>query len=217
MKWLIYVLLTIGLLMIMGHTVAQELSKDEARDLSYAREEEKLARDLYQEFFELYEHHIFERIAAAEQRHMDKIGSLLDVYNLADPIAEIEAQRGEFNSPAVRQLYEKFYAKGILSRTEALSVGAEVEERSIHDLQLKITHTANPQLLQTYENLMEASEHHLQAFVRSLEMEGASYQAVILSPDHYDAILNKKHISHHAKADKEQRGKKYMQGMKCKG
>jgi len=189
MKWLIYILLTLGLLMILGTTTAQELNQDEIRDLRYTREEQKMALDLYQEFYMLYEHHVFDQIASSEEKNMEKVRNLLDVYGLVDPITGIRELRGKFNNPTIQQHYDRFYALGIQSRTDALKVGAQVEEQDISHLQVQLSRTDNPLLQRTYEQLLQDSQKHLQAFVRNLEMEGQDYQATILSEERLKELL----------------------------
>lgn len=189
MKWLIYILLTLGLLMILGTTTAQELNQDEIRDLRYTREEQKMALDLYQEFYMLYEHHVFDQVASSEENNMEKVRNLLDVYGLVDPITGIRELRGKFNNPTIQQHYDHFYALGIQSRTDALKVGAQVEEQDISHLQVQLSRTDNPLLQRTYEQLLKDSQKHLQAFVRNLEMEGQDYQATILSEERLKELL----------------------------
>lgn len=190
MKWLIYILLTLGLLMILGTTTAQDLNQDEIRDLRYTREEQKMAVDLYQEFYMLYEHHVFDQIATSEARNMDKLRNILDVYELVDPITGIRELRGKFHNPDIQQHYDHFYAIGIQSRTDALRAGAQVEELDISILQVHINRTDNPLLRQTYEHLLRDSENHLLAFVQHLETEGQDYHATILSEEALQKILD---------------------------
>jgi hypothetical protein len=190
MKWLIYILLTLGLLMILGTTNAQEINQDEIRDLRYTREEQKMSLDLYQEFYMLYEHHVFDQIATSEERNMEKVRKLLDVYGLVDPITGIRELRGEFHNATIQQHYDHFYALGIQSRTDALKVSAQVEELDISILQLHLNRTDNPLLRSTYEQLLRESEDHLLTFVRHLEMEGQDYHAKILSEEELQKLLS---------------------------
>lgn len=191
MKWLIYILLTLGLLMILGTTNAQEISQDEIRDLRYTREEQKMSIDLYREFYMLYDHHVFDQIATSEERNMEKVRKLLDVYGLVDPITGIRELRGKFHNATIQQHYDHFYALGIQSRTDALRVSAQVEELDISILQVHINRTDNPLLRRTYENLLKESENHLMTFVRHLEMEGQDYHATIFSEEELKHLLHK--------------------------
>jgi len=55
----------------------EELSSDEVEAISWMREEEKLARDVYLALYQKWNLRIFWNIAASEQRHMDAIGTLM--------------------------------------------------------------------------------------------------------------------------------------------
>lgn len=61
------------------------LSEAEAVELTYMREEEKLARDVYLFMEELWSAAIFDRIATSEQQHMDTMKKMVDKYGLPDP------------------------------------------------------------------------------------------------------------------------------------
>ena len=77
------------------------LTDEEIGYITYIREEEKLARDVYITLYELYPAAtIFETISESEQRHMDAIQSLIAKYELTDPVEGL--------------LVGKFYNQGIL-------------------------------------------------------------------------------------------------------
>lgn len=69
----------------------ETLSESDAATLLFMREEEKVARDVYLHFYELWGDVIFSNIAQAEQRHMDSILNQLNQHNLPDP------RRGELH------------------------------------------------------------------------------------------------------------------------
>ena len=54
------------------------LTDKEIQQITYMREEEKLARDVYLTLYELYQAPIFENISESEQRHMDALKVLLE-------------------------------------------------------------------------------------------------------------------------------------------
>ena len=172
MKWLIYSLLTLGLLMILGTNRAQELSQDEIRDLQSTHEEQKMAPDLYQKFYMLYNQYVFDRITDRKAEQMQKVKSLLDVYGLLDPIAGITGLRGAYNILSVQQDYDYFYALRILSLNETLGASAQVEEQNINTNKHYLIKTENLLLRRTHNQLIRSSEENLQSFIRNLEMVG---------------------------------------------
>lgn len=145
---------------------AQGLSADEAADLQYMREEEKLARDLYLALYELHSSDIFFNIAGSEQRHFDSVGNLLSLYGISDPA--IGNGAGEFTNTDLQDLYDSLLASGTDTEIDALSVGILVEETDIDDLDNAIAATTQSPILRVYRNLRKGSENHLSAFTNRL-------------------------------------------------
>ena len=165
---------------------ASDLSSEEAASLLFMREEEKLARDVYNALYAIWGQPTFTNIASSEQMHMDEIKLLLDRYNLADPALE----PGSFTDPNLQALYDQLVAQGSVSLADALKVGAAIEEIDILDLQERIVQTDNADLQQVFNNLMLGSYNHLNAFVGVLSMQtGETYAPQYLSAEAYAAIV----------------------------
>ena len=139
---------------------ASDLSAEEAAALLFMREEEKLARDVYNQMYALWGQPVFQNIAASEQAHMDEIKLLLDRYGLSDPALG----PGQFTDPSLQALYNQLIAQGSISVTEALNVGGLVEQTDIADLQARLAQADNADIQLVYTNLMNASYNHLAAF-----------------------------------------------------
>jgi len=65
-----------------------ELSEIERTSLIYMREEEKLARDVYLELYDTWGQQIFSNIASSEQSHTDAVKTLLERYDIPDPVTD---------------------------------------------------------------------------------------------------------------------------------
>ena len=139
---------------------ASDLSAEEAAALLYMREEEKLARDVYNQMYALWGQPIFQNIATSEQTHTDEIKLLLDRYGLADPALD----PGQFTDANLQALYNQLIAQGSVSLEEAMKVGVLVEETDIADLQARLAQTDNADIQLVYNNLMNASYNHLASF-----------------------------------------------------
>ena len=136
------------------------LTMDEAATLIYMREEEKLARDVYQYLYGVWGTPVFANIAVSEQRHMDALLNLINKYGLSDP-----AQGpGVFTNPDLQALYNKLIADGSGSVLAALEVGVTIEKTDMADLQAAIAETTKRDLQRVYTNLMNGSYNHLAAF-----------------------------------------------------
>ena len=118
---------TVGaLLMLMGLTslgYAQTVGLTSAEEywLTYMREEEKVARDVYIVLYDQWQSRIFKNISLSEQTHMDAIKTLLDKYGIADPAAGKEV--GEFTNPDLQAMYDELIDAGSVSLVDALEVG----------------------------------------------------------------------------------------------
>ncbi len=168
--------------------VLPSLDAAEADNLTYMREEEKLARDVYQAMDTLWQAPIFENIALSEQQHTSTVKGFLDKYSLPDPATPDEP--GVYTDPALQQLYTDLAARGEASYLEALRVGGLIEEVDIADLDAAIAATDNADLKQMYGNLQKGSRNHLRAYAAEIERLGAVYRAQHLDQAAVDAIID---------------------------
>lgn len=165
-----------------------ELSALEIENLTYMREEEKLARDVYLTMFETWGLSIFENIASSEQSHTDAVAKMLDKYKLPDPV--VDDRIGIFMNQKLADLYETLLAHGYQSSLEALFVGGLIEEVDMVDLKRAIEETDNEDIRELYESLLRGSRNHLRAFVGQIENLGLVYEAQFLSQEEVDAIVD---------------------------
>ena len=150
-----------------GITQVTALTDDEKYWMTYMREEEKLARDVYLSLGNKWNLQIFYTIAQSEQTHMDSVKTLLDRYGVPDP-ATGKAQ-GEFTNPDLQKLHDDLIAQGSVSQVEALKVGVFIEETDINDLNKAISSTQKNDIETVYNNLLQGSLNHLNAFETNLE------------------------------------------------
>jgi len=156
-----------GLLLLMSmasvsYVQAEGLSDEEIYWLTYMREEEKLARDVYLFLDGQWHLRIFKTIAASEQTHMDAIEKLLVRYNIPDPAAGNGP--GEFDNQELKDLYYQLINAGSASLVDALEVGVSIEETDIADLEAGIASSTHKDIKTVYSNLLAGSLNHLAAF-----------------------------------------------------
>lgn len=168
-----------------------ELTADEIDDLIFTREEEKLARDVYLYAFDQYGQKIFENIAASEQKHMDRMGELIQFYQLDDPVRE--DTRGVFQNEGLLALYQTLTAQADESLSAALIVGATIEDLDIRDLNVAIARTTQEDIRTAYEMLRCGSGNHMRGFVGQLAQNGSSYSPQYLSAEEYQVIIEGSH------------------------
>jgi hypothetical protein len=170
-----------------GFVQAQQLTIEEQESIVYMREEEKLARDVYLTLGEYFDTNIFRNIAAAEQKHMDRVKRLLDEYSLVDPVTDNTI--GVFTNPVFSEFYDSKTNNDVEIK-EAILTGILIEETDIMDLQKAINDTDKADIQNIYGNLLRGSRNHLRAFVRKLESMGIVYEATVLDQTVADAIVN---------------------------
>jgi hypothetical protein len=165
-----------------------ELTGVEAEGLLFMREEEKLARDVYLALYDQWQLQVFSNIADSESTHMEAVKTLIDRYELADPVEGNVA--GEFANQELQALYDQLVEQGSLSLVDALQVGAAIEEIDILDLEEYLAQTDKADIQRVYDNLMRGSRNHLRAFVTNLERQGITYEPSYLSAEQLGEILS---------------------------
>ncbi len=164
------------------------LSVDESAGLTFMREEEKLAHDVYVTFYQQYGLSIFNNIANSEATHMASVKTLLDRYGLNDPAAGNGV--GEFENANLQALYDQLIAQGSQSLSAALKVGAAIEEIDILDLKARLAAATHSDIQQVYTSLLNGSYNHLRAFANTLKTQtNEAYQPHYLDATTYQTIL----------------------------
>jgi hypothetical protein len=163
------------------------LTEEEAADILFMAEEEKLARDVYLYYYDKWGQPVFSNIAPAEETHMESMVVLIERYGLLNPVEGEE--RGVFENPELQALYDNLVKSGSVSESDALMNGALIEEIDIIDLDNAIAGTDKQDIIIVYENLKKGSRNHLRSFVNNLERAGISYSPQKLSSDDYSAIV----------------------------
>jgi len=154
--------------------------------LLFMLEEEKLARDTYIYLDELWSVNQFSNIQISEQSHLDAVAKLLDGFGIEHTILP----EGEFMNQEIQDLYDTFIEDGALNLTEALYVGATIEDLDIVDLEDYINATSHATIISVYERLQCGSRNHLRSFVSALENAGGTYIPQFLTIDAYELIKN---------------------------
>ena len=167
--------------------VSPTLTQDEINDLSFLREEEKLARDVYIYAYNMYQINLFNSISNSEQAHMNRVLSLMVIYGVPDSAA---TEIGVFNNPDLQEIYYSLIALVDISSVEALTVGAIIEDLDINDIDHFINNTTKQDLLVVYDNLTCGSKNHIRAYTNQLEINGVTYTPQYISTEYYTEILS---------------------------
>lgn len=193
-----------------------KLDAVEASHLTFMREEEKLARDVYLTLAGLYpDQKVFNRIATtSEQTHTDTMRDKLALYNLPDPnpaTNDLPDSIGVFTGAEwgwyFAEKFKDLTEKGSKSELEALYVGAFIEELDMNDIAVcpavmveagypkpcGLEYTDETGLINAYSSLIDGSENHLRAYVGQIEavIGVGNYVAQYLTQAEVDAILGR--------------------------
>lgn len=141
---------------------------EEAKWLTFMREEEKLARDVYQQLGEKYNLNVFRNVSRSEDQHANAVATLLSRYGIKDPAQDNPA--GVYSDASLNALYSELIAKGSVSIKDALEVGVLIEKTDIADLESAIKETSKLDIKRVYTNLLNGSFNHLEAFETSVEI-----------------------------------------------
>lgn len=166
----------------------ESISTFERESLLFMREEEKLARDVYQYLYQKWGAKIFTNITASEQTHMDAVLLLLQKYNLPDPASGKPA--GSFSDPRLQTLYASLTAQGSTSVLDGYIVGATIEDLDLFDLYAALESVDNQDISFVYSNLAKGSRNHLRSFYRNTLAAGGSYLPQYISQEEFDVIIN---------------------------
>jgi hypothetical protein len=168
------IIATILLGAVSGFTpAASAITSTDAANILFLKQEEKLARDVYQALYEKWGHTTFANIKVSEQRHMDAVDGLIARYRLTDPTPP---EAGQFTYTELQELYAQLIAKGELSLKDALEVGVLIEDLDIEDIQEMLDATTVSVIRRVLTNLQNGSYNHLAAFNNALDQLAASQE-----------------------------------------
>jgi hypothetical protein len=166
----------------------ESLSPDELNSLSFLREEEKLAQDVYITLFNKWGVNIFNNISQSESTHMSAVLSLLNKYNLQDPVGTNET--GEFKNTQLKALYDQLVSEGNKSTLNAYKVGATIEDLDLYDINRALIYIDNQDIRYVYEMLAKGSRNHLRSFYKNIVNAGGTYTPQYISNEDFQTIVN---------------------------
>lgn len=168
--------------------VAAELDSVEAKDLTFMREEEKMARDVYTTLYSKWRLSVFANISSSEFQHMSTMLKLLNKYSLPDPVGTNPV--GVFTDPELQSLYNTLVAQGKTSKVNALKVGGLIEETDMQDIVEAMDRNDQPDIETAYDNLLCGSRNHLRSFASNLKkVTGKPYVAQLLTQEEVNEII----------------------------
>ncbi len=183
----------LGIVLCCSLTVSlAQITPAEAGYLQFLREEEKVAHNVYEVLYAIWNEPSFLEIMSEEAEHMEVLKHLLKQKDIPDPLEGIETDNGIFTRPALKKMFEDLTAQGARSVTEAYKVAAIFEETDIRDLTNRFNATQDPDVREVYDELIHASEHHLRTCVQNLKRLGYAYPPTVLPREDYERIIKRR-------------------------
>jgi hypothetical protein len=186
-NFLLSVIIVISIVMLSSCSSSTKLTDIEKEGIQYVYEMEKVARDVYQYFYDKWGTAVQNVISGSEQNHMDIMKALIDKYNLDDTVESND--HGNFNNADLQQLYNSLIESGSSSEVDALSTAAMIEEYDIVEINKYNSNTDKEDIVSAYNELTTGSENHLRVFVTKLKDNMVEYQPQYLSQQDYDRIV----------------------------
>lgn len=171
-----------------GNLPLETISAAEKNGLLVMREEEKLAKDVYITLYKKWNLNVFNNISSSEATHTSAVLSLLQKYNIPDPVGNNSV--GVFENTTLQKLYNDLVAKGSSSFLEGVKVGATIEDLDIKDLQDFLKDVNNQDISYVYQNLTKGSRNHLRSFYSQVLAQNGTYAAQFISQSEFDTIVN---------------------------
>ena len=157
--------------------------------LIFSIQEEKVANNFYAAMEKIYGLNIFRNISGSEFTHMSHIKSLIEKYEMDNPLTGNYQAAGSFKDAGLEKIYEDLVSRGSVSEIEALKESASFEEMDIRDLMEFAASTDVGDIKNTFNLLIGGSENHLRAFVRNLDARGIAYSPQYLSKEEFERIV----------------------------
>lgn len=139
------------------------LAADQLDAFLFLLEEEKLAGDLYDLFYETSGLKVFDRISNSEDNHFDNLAAQADKLGV-DISAILALPDGEYVNPEVQAMYDAWSVEGVASTQTAIEIAVEIETTDIEGLKDAAESVDVASLETAYLALAEASARHLDSF-----------------------------------------------------
>lgn len=160
-------------------------------------QEEKLAYDLYGEFYERWSLGVFNKVQQREAKHVWCVEKIMDNYGYD---YEINDKSGLYPDREIQKIYDDLSVKGCISDLAALEAAAYIKEKHICQLRERIRYQEDEYVVKVIFLMESAAQSHLRAFVNSIRLSGSDYSPVFLTDDEFSNVMdygNIKEIANH--------------------
>lgn len=142
---------------------------------------EKIAKDVYENFYQQYKNNLFGNITKRKQKHIDIWKNILAKQNISvdenDAVAETENLKNQFISEGIDEI-------------SALRTALKIEELNLNDI-YTVRRTSSKSAIREAANGVECgTKNHLFVFYRALKEKHENYTHQYISGKKFNNIVN---------------------------
>jgi hypothetical protein len=149
--------------------------------------EERMAYDLYGEFYERWSLSVFNKVQEREAKHVWCVERIMDNYGFTYKAGTIS---GSYPDKEIQKIYDELTVKGCISDLAALEAAAYIKEKHISQLRERIRYQEDEYIVKVIFLIESAAQSHLRAFVKSIRLSGSDYNPVFLTDDEFKHIMD---------------------------
>ncbi|MFT3918955.1 DUF2202 domain-containing protein [Cloacibacterium sp.] len=160
---------------------ANLLNEKEITTITQLIGKEKIAKDVYENFYQQYKNNLFGNIAKRKQKHIDIWKNILAKQNISvdenDAVTETENLKNQFISEGIDEI-------------SALRTALKIEELNLNDI-YTVRRTSSKSAIREAANGVECgTKNHLFVFYRALKEKHENYSHQYISGKKFNNIVN---------------------------
>lgn len=162
------------------------LTEKEVYSITQLIGKEKIAKDVYENFYNQYQNNLFGNIAKRKQKHINIWKNILAKQNIVvdenDAVSETETLKNQFISEGTDEI-------------SALKTAVKLEELNFEGIALVNRSSHKKEILEATKGLECGTRNHLLVFYKDLKNKGGKYTHQYISGKQFNNIVNGNVIS----------------------
>lgn len=160
---------------------ANLLNEKEITTITQLIGKEKIAKDVYENFYQQYKNNLFGNIAKRKQKHIDIWKNILAKQNISvdenDAVAETENLKNQFISEGIDEI-------------SALRTALKIEELNLNDIYTVRRNSSKFAIREAANGIECGTKNHLFVFYRALKEKHENYNHQYISGKKFNNIVN---------------------------
>lgn len=160
---------------------ANLLNEKEITTITQLIGKEKIAKDVYENFYQQYKNNLFGNIAKRKQKHIDIWKNILAKQNISvdenDAVAETENLKNQFISEGIDEI-------------SALRTALKIEELNLNDIYTLRRNSSKSAIREAANGVECGTKNHLFVFYRALKEKHENYTHQYISGKKFNNIVN---------------------------